>query len=177
MIPYFTLIKIGLFLLALLSACFYLFQHGRAYERAEWELKEKGRIHAQGIEIRDAMQRVADHIKATEIYHARVQNDYQDKVNLLTRDLATSRSVQLSVQKPGCNNGPMSRTADSGKVRDDPAGQSGIRDESAISETLYSASEETLNAGIEQIWQDHQQLKIWAGRLLAKCAPRFDVRD
>jgi hypothetical protein len=123
------------------------------------------------------MQRVADHIKATEIYYARVQNEYQDKVNTLTRDLANSRSLRLSIQKPRCDSDPMPRLADSGKVRNDPASQSGVRDESAISETLYTASEETLNAGIEQIWQDHQQLKIWAGRLLAKCAPRFDVRD
>jgi hypothetical protein len=123
------------------------------------------------------MQRVADHIKATEIYYARVQNEYQDKVNTLTRDLATSRSLQLSIQKPRCNSDAVPRLADSRTVRDDPAGKSGVRDESAIPETLYSASEETLNAGIEQIWQDHQHLKIWAGRLLAKCAPRFDVRD
>jgi hypothetical protein len=177
MIPYFTLIKIGLFLLVLVSASFYLFQHGRAYERAEWELKEKGRIHAQGIELRNAMQRVADHIKATEIYHARVQNDYQDKVNLLTRDLAASQRLRLSVQKPGCDSGSLSRLADSGKKRDDTPGQPGVRDESAISESLYLASEETLNSGITNIWEEHQRLKLWAEQLLARCAPRFDVRD
>jgi hypothetical protein len=177
MIPYFIFIKIGLFLLVLLSASFYLFQHGRAYERAEWELKEKGRIHAQGIELRNAMQRVADHIKATEIYHARVQNEYQDKVNLLTRDLASAQRLRVSIQKPGCNNGPVSRIADSRKKRDDVPGQPGIRDESAISESLYIASEETLNSGINNIWEEHQRLKLWAGQLLARCAPRFDVRD
>jgi hypothetical protein len=70
----------------------------------------------------------------------------------------------------------VSRIADSGKKRDDPAGKSGIRDESAIPESLYIASEETLNSGINNIWEEHQRLKLWAGQLLARCAPRFDVR-
>ena len=57
------------------------------------------------------------------------------------------------------------------------ASESEPRDERGISETLYSATEDSLNSGLDQVWQDFEKLKIYAWDLTERCKSRFELAD
>ncbi|WP_430229959.1 hypothetical protein [Nitrosomonas communis] len=123
------------------------------------------------------MQRVADQKKSDEIYNARILNERDNKINQLTTELATSNRLRLSVKKPGCDSNAMPGNADSSQEYIYSASELGARNERAISETLYSATEDSLNNGLDQVWQDFEKLKIYAWDLTERCKPRFEVVD
>ncbi|SFM42251.1 hypothetical protein SAMN05421863_10286 [Nitrosomonas communis] len=71
----------------------------------------------------------------------------------------------------------ISGNAGSSQERVHPTSEPGTRDERGISETLYSATEDSLNKGLEQVWQDFEKLKIYAWDLTERCRPKFEVVD
>lgn len=173
---YLTLIKYAVIVAILTAIGFSIHQNGRKVERNDWLEKEQKRIKTQGEELRAAMQRVADRKKTDEMYNARIQNEYQNEINRLKSDRDHAHRLWLSVKKPNCNINTVRGETDNSAQRVDVTDQPGVREQARVSETVYT-DEYGFNAGLEQVWEDLQQIKAHTKKVIALCEPRFEVVD
>ncbi|SFM36693.1 hypothetical protein [Nitrosomonas communis] len=112
---------------------------------------------------------------SVQIFNARILNERDNKINQLTTELAASNRLRLSVKERNCGIDAMPGNAGSSQERIHSTSESGSRNEGAIPETFYSATENSLNNGLDQVWQELEKLKIYAWDLTERCRPRFNV--